>query len=53
MLADGSLLRRANEAVAAYGSTTLDHGDDTLEIGGSAGGVTNYMPDVVTFLARC
>ena len=57
-LMDGSLLRRTNEAVAAYGHGTLRHGDETLEIGGSTGGVTRFLldgyaePDVATFLAR-
>ena len=58
MLEDGSLLRRTNAAVAAYGHGTLRHGDETVEIGGSTGGVTRFLldgyaePDVATFLAR-
>ena len=58
MLEDGSLLRRTNHAVAAYGHGTLRHGDETVEIGGSTGGVTRFLldgyaePDVATFLAR-
>ena len=58
MLEDGSLLRRTNDAVAAYGHGTLRHGDETVEIGGSTGGVTRFLldgyaePDVATFLAR-
>ena len=57
-LQDGSLLRRTNEAVAAFGHGTLRHGDETVEIGGSTGGVTRCLldgyaePDVATFLAR-
>ena len=58
MLEDGSLLRRTNDAVAAYGHGTLRQGDETVEIGGSTGGVTRFLldgyaePDVATFLAR-
>ena len=58
MLEDGSLLSRTNHAVAAYGHGTLRHGDETVEIGGSTGGVTRFLldgyaePDVATFLAR-
>ena len=58
MLEDGSLLLRTNEAVAAYGHGTLRHGDETLEIGGSTGGVSRFLldgyaePDVATFLGR-
>ena len=58
MLEDGSLLRRTNHAVAAYGHGTLRHGDETVEIGGPTGGVTRFLldgyaePDVATFLAR-
>ena len=57
-LEDGSLLRRTNEAVAAYGHGTLRHGHERVEIGGSTGGVTRFLldgyaePDVATFLAR-
>ena len=32
-LADGSLLRRTNNAVAAFGHGTLHQGDDTMQIG--------------------
>ena len=55
---DGSLLRRTNDAVAAYGHGTLRHGDETVEIGGSTGGVTRFLldgyaePDIYPFLAR-
>ena len=58
MLEDGSLLLRTNEAVAAYGHGTLRQGDETVEIGGSTGGVSRFLldgyaePDVATFLAR-
>ena len=58
MLEDGSLLRRTNEAVAAFGHGTLRHGNERVEIGGSTGGVTRCLldgyaePDVATFLAR-
>ena len=44
--------------MAAYGHGTLRHGDETIEIGGSTGGVTRFLldgyaePDVATFLAR-
>ena len=57
-LEDGSLLRRTNEAVAAFGHGTLRQGDERVEIGGSTGGVTRFLldgyaePDVATFLAR-
>ena len=55
---DGSLLRRTNDAVAAFGHGTLRQGDERVEIGGSTGGVTRFLldgyaePDVATFLAR-
>ena len=58
MLMDGSLLRRTNEAVAAYGHGTLRNGNENLEVGGSTGGHTRFLldgyaePDVATFLAR-
>ena len=58
MLEDGSLLRRTNEAVAAFGHGTLRHGNERVEIGGSTGGVTRVLldgyaePDVDTFLRR-
>ena len=58
-LEDGSLLRRTNEAVAAYGHGTLRRDDgETIEIGGSTGGVTRFLldgyaePDVASFLAN-
>ena len=57
MLEDGSLLRRTNHAVAAYGHGTLRHGDEIMEIGGSTGGCTRCLldgydePDVERFLA--
>ena len=56
-LEDGSLLRRTNEAVAAFGHGTLRRGGEILEIGGSTGGITRFLldgysePDVATFLA--
>ena len=57
-LEDGSLLRRTNEAVAAFGHGTLRRaGGERLEIGGSTGGVTRFLldgnaePDVASFLA--
>ena len=56
-LEDGSLLRCSNAAVAAFGHGTLRNGGDTLEIGGSTGGVTRLLldgraePDVDAFLA--
>ena len=57
-LEDGSLLRRTNEAVAAFGHGTLGREDGgTIEIGGSTGGVTRFLldgnaePDVASFLA--
>ena len=57
-LEDGSLLRRTNEAVAAFGHGTLRrHGGESLEVGGSTGGVTRFLldgnaePDVASFLA--
>ena len=56
-LADGSMLRRTNNAVAAFGHGTLRRGDDTMHIGGSTGGVTRFLldghaePDVYAFLA--
>ena len=42
MLEDGSLLRRTNHAVAAYGHGALRHGDETLHIGGSTGAVSRF-----------
>ena len=57
-LADGSLLRRTNNAVAAFGHGMLRRGDDTMHIGGSTGGVTRFLldghtePDVDAFLAE-
>ena len=56
-LEDGSLLRRTNEAVAAFGHGTLRRGGESIEIGGSTGGVTRFLldrknePDVASFLA--
>ena len=57
-LQDGSLLRRTNDAVAAYGHGTLRREDGaSLEIGGSTQGVTRFLldgcaePDVESFLA--
>ena len=57
-LQDGSLLRRTNDAVAAYAHGTLRREDGaTLEIGGSTQGVTRFLldgcaePDVDSFLA--
>ena len=57
-LEDGSLLRRTNEAVAAFGHGTLRRASgETLEVGGSTGGVTRFLldgkaePDVASFLA--
>ena len=56
-LEDGSLLRCSNAAVAAFGHGTLRNDGDTLEIGGSTGGVTRFLldgrtePDVDAFLA--
>ena len=57
-LQDGSLLRRTNDAVAAYGHGTLRREDGaSLEIGGSSQGVTRFLldgcaePDVESFLA--
>ena len=56
-LEDGSLLRHTNEAVAAYGHGTLRRDDgETIEIGGSTGGITRFLldgyaePDVDSFL---
>ena len=56
-LQDGSLLRHTNEAVAAYGHGTLRRDDgETIEIGGSTGGITRFLldgyaePDVDSFL---
>ena len=56
-LQDGSLLRRTNDAVAAYGHGTLRRDDgETIEIGGSTGGITRFLldgyaePDVDSFL---
>ena len=57
-LQDGSLLTKTNHAIAAYGHGTLCTTDETLEIGGSTGGITRFLldgyeePDVNTFLAR-
>ena len=60
LLQDGTLLRRTNEAVAAYGhATLLRTGGESLQIGGSTGGVTRFLldghaePDVDAFLAGC
>ena len=57
-LEDGSLLRHTNEAVAAYGHGTMRRDDgETIEIGGSTGGITRFLldgcaePDVDSFLA--
>ena len=44
-LADGSLLRRTNSAVAAFNRGTLYQGADTIEIGASTGGVTRFLLD--------
>ena len=56
-LQDGSLLRRRNDAVAAYGHGTLRREDGaSIEIGGSTQGVTRFLldgcvePDVDSFL---
>ena len=57
MLEDGSLLQHTNAAVAAFGHGTLRRGDESMEIGGSTGGVSRILldgyaePDVATFLA--
>ena len=57
-LEDGSLLQTAKQAVAAYAHGTLRHGDESIEIGGSTGGVTRLLldgyaePDAYSFLAR-
>ena len=58
-LQDGSLLRHTNEAVAAYGHGTLRRDDgETIEIGGSTGGITRFLldgyaePDVDSFLRK-
>ena len=58
-LEDGSLLRHTNEAVAAYGHGTLRRDDgETIEIGGSTGGITRFLldgyaePDVDSFLRK-
>ena len=58
-LEDGSLLRHTNEAVAAYGHGTLRRDDgETIEIGGSTGGITRFLldgyaePDVESFLRK-
>ena len=55
---DGSLLRRTNEAVAAFGHGTLRRvGGERIEVGGSTGGVSRFLldgytePDVASFLA--
>ena len=57
-LEDGSLLRRTNEAVAAFGHGTLRRvGGERLEVGGSTGGVSRFLldghaePDVASSLA--
>ena len=57
-LEDGSLLRSTNEAVAAFGHGTIRREDgETLEVGGSTGGLTRCLldgyvePDIATFLA--
>ena len=57
-LENGSLLRRTNSAVAAYGHGTLRRDDgQTMQIGGSTRGVTRLLldgcaePDVESFLA--
>ena len=58
LLENGTMLRRTNHAVAAYGHGTLRHGDESIENGGSTGGVTRLLldgyaePDVYSFLAR-
>ena len=59
-LEDGSLLRRTNKAVAAYGHGTIRRHDGAwLEIGGSTQGVTRLLldncaePDVDSFLNEC
>ena len=56
-LENGDLLRRTNNAVAAYGHGTLRRDDgETIEIGGSTGGITRFLldgyaePDVDSFL---
>ena len=58
-LEDGSLLRHTNDAVAAYGHGTLRRDDgETIEIGGSTGGITRFLldgyaePDVDSFLRK-
>ena len=57
-LQDGSLLRRTNNAVAAFSHGTLKQGDERLEIGGSTGGITRCLldgyaePDVATLARR-
>ena len=58
LLDDGSLLRRSNDAVAAFGHGTLRQvGGERLAIGGSTGGVSRFLldgttePDVASFLA--
>ena len=60
MLEDGSLLRRTNEAVAAFGHGALRRGGgERIEIGCSTGSVTrslldgNAEPDMASFLAGC
>ena len=57
-LEDGSLLRSTNAAVAAFGHGTLRREDgETIEVGGSTGGVSRFLldgntePDVASFLA--
>ena len=56
-LEDGSLLRHTNDAVAAYGHGTLRRDDgETIQIGGSTGGITRFLldgyaePDVDLFM---
>ena len=59
MLENGTLLDRTNDAILAYGHAMLrNDGNDTLEIGGSTGGMSRYLldgyeePDLATFLAK-
>ena len=58
LLENGTMLCRTNHAVAAYGHGTLRHDDESIEIGGSTGGVSrllldNYAePNVYSFLSR-
>ena len=57
-LMDGSLLNSSNAAVAAFGHGTLRVDGNTLEIGGSTGGITRFLldgrsePDVAAFWAN-